>query len=153
MDKVYVVTSGEYSDYHIVKVFLDKAKAEKYAEVYKKTESWADSVGVEEYIIYDDNFEVTLNEPNTYYVQYIDLDDGKLGWCGEEKVLSTAKSFYDFCYGGIKAYSQKSIEHAKKIAIEQYQIHTQRIFEEQISYEESFNMINEKTIADYKNKH
>ena len=29
--KVYVVTEGEYSDYSIVKVFLDKEKAEKFA--------------------------------------------------------------------------------------------------------------------------
>lgn len=30
--KVYVVTAGSYSDYHIEKVFTDKAKAEEYAE-------------------------------------------------------------------------------------------------------------------------
>jgi len=29
---VYVVTSGEYSDYHIVCVFLDRAAAQKYCE-------------------------------------------------------------------------------------------------------------------------
>ena len=30
--KVYVVTAGSYSDYHIEKVFTDKAKAAEYAE-------------------------------------------------------------------------------------------------------------------------
>lgn len=32
--KIYVVTDGEYSEYHIEAVFTDKAKAERYAEVY-----------------------------------------------------------------------------------------------------------------------
>lgn len=31
--KVYIVTSGTYSDYGIERVFLDKEKAEKYAEM------------------------------------------------------------------------------------------------------------------------
>ena len=30
---IYVVTDGEYSDYHIEGVFLDKEKAYKYAEL------------------------------------------------------------------------------------------------------------------------
>ena len=31
--KVYVVTAGEYSDYHIERVFLDKDKAHRYSNV------------------------------------------------------------------------------------------------------------------------
>ena len=137
MTKAYIVTDGEYSSYEIVKVFLNKEKAEKFAELYSKGDVFS-SVCVEEYEIYDDCFETTLEEPATYYAQYINLDNGKLGWSGEEKILSTAKSFYEFKYGGIKAYSKESIEHAKKIAIEQYQIHTQRAYEEQMSIDEYF---------------
>lgn len=131
MNKIYIVTTGEYSDYRIVKVFLDKEKAEKYAEVYQKTDKCADNTSVEEHVMYDDCFEITLTKPNTYYAQYIDLEDGELGWNGEKEALSTAPSFYEILYGGLglMAYSLKSKEHAKKIAIEQYQIHTQRIFE------------------------
>jgi hypothetical protein len=137
--KVYVVTRGEYSNYSIDKVFLDKEKAEKYAELYEKTNRYADNVNVEEYIVYDEFFDSKLTEPIEFYVQYIDLESGKLGWDGKEKVLSSATSFYEFEYGDmLKACSQKSAEHAKKIAIEQYQIHTQRIYEEQMSYEEYF---------------
>lgn len=128
--KVYVVTEGEYSDYGIVKVFLDKEKAEKYAELYEKTERFADNVNVEEYTIYDDSFDSNLTEPIEFYVQYIDLENGKLGWDGKEKIISTKKSFYDIgCGTMLKACSQKSAEHAKKIAIEQYQIRTQQAFE------------------------
>ena len=145
--KVYVVTRGEYSDYSIEKVFLDKEKAEKYAELYEKTNRYADNVNVEEYTIFDDSFDCNLTEPIEFYVQYIDLESGKLGWNGKEKVLSSATSFCEIVYGDmLKAGSQKSPEHAKKIAIEQYQIHTQRIYEEQMSYEEYF----EKYLANMK---
>ncbi len=50
--KVYIVTTGSYSDYTIEKVFTDKAKAEEYKE-------WLyDSNDIEEYETEDD-FEVS----------------------------------------------------------------------------------------------
>ncbi len=51
--KVYIVTQGDYSDYSIRKVFLDKEKAEKYAK-YISTKY--DEAYVEEYDTYDENF-------------------------------------------------------------------------------------------------
>jgi len=50
--KVYIVTQGEYSDYRIVKVFLNKEKAEKYA---KYNSTGYDECFVEEYDTYDEN--------------------------------------------------------------------------------------------------
>lgn len=48
--KVYVVTQGEYSDYHIVGVTLDKAKAERWVELYKADKCKYDSdATIEEY--------------------------------------------------------------------------------------------------------
>ena len=44
--KVYVITKGSYSDYHICAVATDKEKAEKLAEIY--TDRW-DDAEVEEY--------------------------------------------------------------------------------------------------------
>lgn len=44
--KVYVITSGDYSDYHICAVTLDKEKAEKYAE---HIDTGYQDVNVEEY--------------------------------------------------------------------------------------------------------
>jgi len=38
MDKVYIVTSGSYSDYEINAVFADKGKAQKYAELKEGAE-------------------------------------------------------------------------------------------------------------------
>lgn len=53
MDKVYIVTSGYYSDYSIERVFLDKEKAEKYVSV-----SYRNDMSVEEYDITDLNVEL-----------------------------------------------------------------------------------------------
>ena len=49
--KVYVVTTGSYSDYEIAKIFLDKNKAEEFANWVK------DSNGVDEWETSDDDFE------------------------------------------------------------------------------------------------
>jgi hypothetical protein len=32
--KIYITTSGEYSDYHITAVFSDKEKAQEYADIF-----------------------------------------------------------------------------------------------------------------------
>lgn len=48
MGKVYVVTSGEYSDYHIVAVFTNEEQAEKYADSLGLRRGYAEA-SVEEY--------------------------------------------------------------------------------------------------------
>jgi hypothetical protein len=44
--KVYVITKGSYSDYHICAVSLDPEEADRLARIY--SDSW-DSAGVEEF--------------------------------------------------------------------------------------------------------
>ena len=44
--KVYVITKGSYSDYHICAVAIDKEKAEKLEDYY--TDKW-DEANIEEY--------------------------------------------------------------------------------------------------------
>lgn len=52
MDKVYIITAGSYSDYHIVAVFDNKDKAYAFSELYdRKSNSLDDCSMVEEYII------------------------------------------------------------------------------------------------------
>ena len=34
MDKVYIVTEGEYSDYHVCGVFTSREKAEKFRDTF-----------------------------------------------------------------------------------------------------------------------
>jgi hypothetical protein len=52
--KIYIVTSGMYEGYSIEKVFLNREKAEKYAQLYP-TDIWGDkTTKVEEYETFDD---------------------------------------------------------------------------------------------------
>lgn len=49
MDKVYVVVDGEYSDYHICKIFTDEILAEKYCALCNKDDY--DKYRIEEFDI------------------------------------------------------------------------------------------------------
>lgn len=64
MAKVYVVTSGSYSDYGIDKIFLNKEKAEGYHELIKRTH-W-DVNDIEEYDLSDDEVFTPY-----YYIEFI----------------------------------------------------------------------------------
>lgn len=57
--KVYIVTSGEYDDYGIENIFIDKQKAEHYV----KHCSSAFNTDIEEYNTFDDN----ISLDNMYY--------------------------------------------------------------------------------------
>lgn len=76
--KVYIVTNGSYSDYHIVKVFLDKEKAHDFAN-RATTSGYDQDYDVEEYDTEDDAdinllpFEVRLRRDgawNVFYTEY-----------------------------------------------------------------------------------
>lgn len=61
--KIYIVVEGEYSDYHIEKVFLNGDKAKEYCE-------WCKGAYIEEFDTADDN----LQQANFYYQVYIRYD-------------------------------------------------------------------------------
>lgn len=46
--KIYVITQGEYSDYHIVGVTLDRGKAERWVNEYNMGKAY-DDAQIEEY--------------------------------------------------------------------------------------------------------
>lgn len=76
--KVYVVTSGEYSDYMIRKIFLDKDKAEEYKK-------WLpDSNDIEEYDTSDDD---VMNKQYEIRVE--------LKWYPNKEENLTARSWKD----------------------------------------------------------
>ena len=128
MNKIYIITSGEYSDYHIVKVFKDKKKAEFYAETQEKLHPY-EYYYVDEREFHDDN--VTMTEKIvTYYYAAIGLDDGEIFDEGEEHQVYTEDVIIENFNDSIIASSTKSLDHAKKVAIEQYQIHTQQLLED-----------------------
>ena len=68
---LYIVTSGEYSDYHIDAVFLDKQKALQYCAA----NGICEDVSIEEWETYDDK--IDCQKPvNRKYVGYI--ENGRL---------------------------------------------------------------------------
>lgn len=60
MSKVYIVTAGSYSDYHILGAFLDKDKAERYVEIHDNNRTYYDWLNVEEYNLLDESLECSL---------------------------------------------------------------------------------------------
>jgi len=70
MKKVYVVTSGEYIDYHIIKVYLNEIKAKAFVEFYNENSSY-DKAQVEEYYVGKDH----KRELNFYSFVY---EDGRI---------------------------------------------------------------------------
>ena len=70
MAKVYVVTEGSYSDYHIVAIFSDKNNADIHAALLNSTESFYDEARVEEWNV--DNVEIDTRQKIVHYatVQY-----------------------------------------------------------------------------------
>lgn len=67
MNEVYIVTAGEYSDYHIEAVFKDKAKAEAYCKCHKDCE-------IEDFDFSDDNIYTVFNYVRIQYSIYLNRD-------------------------------------------------------------------------------
>lgn len=131
--KVYVVTAGEYSDYHICKIFLDKEKAEKYVAIENEINQPYDECWINEWETDDDKVDMTAKVGHYYYA-YIDKD-GELHTDEEDEGEETSpridkgEVIIDADEWGIAVYSKKSYKHAEKVAIEQYQKITQLALE------------------------
>lgn len=54
---VYAVTTGEYSDYHIVKIFGNKENAQVYCAVHNPDSDLEDIYEIEEYELADEKIE------------------------------------------------------------------------------------------------
>lgn len=69
--KIYIVTCGEYSDYSILAAFLDKTKAEAFAQKYNRghgTEHY-DEARIEEF---EDGIPFDFETMNVYAVRFYD---------------------------------------------------------------------------------
>ena len=114
MTKVYVLTAGEYSDYHVVGVFSTKEEAEKIGGLlYRK------SVEAEEYEL---DRMVGLERGPTF-VAAIQLKDGKIK---SGKHLKSDLRHPSACEvvpynDSIDVISPISEAHARKVAIEERQ--------------------------------
>lgn len=86
MQKVYVVTSGEYSGYCIEKVFLNKSKAEKYCKYHK-------NYYIEEYEPADDNIYTPMS-----YVKINYTFDIRTSECNIDCSIVNAYKEESMCY-------------------------------------------------------
>jgi hypothetical protein len=83
--KIYVVTSGDYSDYHIDKVFIDEEKAKKYIECQNRYLEYNDKSRLEEYDTEEKDFESVVE----IWVSYEDKPKFKF----TKKYMCTIESF------------------------------------------------------------
>lgn len=124
--RVYIVTSGTYSDYRINKVFSKKELAEAYLEQIKDIDSdWS----IEEYLLDEDT---DLIQRRVYVYTLFSEEAQRAPYCrmAVEEGLPTDRTPKQ-CVG-IGAYNSDehryftgrsfvSEEHAKKLAVEVYQ--------------------------------
>ena len=94
--KIYVVTEGEYSDYHIEGVFLTKETADKYVKLHYPDVKYA-YPNVEEYDTIDELYS------NGEYV---------IECCAEfSNVLGTLTNYGTYCTSNVYPVSQAPDEH------------------------------------------
>lgn len=80
--KIYVITKGDYSDYHICAVTIDKNKAKLLKEKFSN-EHWGNAV-IEEFDT--DNEEEVLKYENVYDCRYLE----------EESAIKVSASDFDY---------------------------------------------------------
>lgn len=51
----YVITKGEYSDYHICAVTLDRKEAERLRKRFSYSDEYGDNAKIEEYVLNDES--------------------------------------------------------------------------------------------------
>lgn len=120
MSKVYVITEGEYSNYRIVGVTLNRKAAEQYCKNVKRvSKSWESVPIIEEYEL--DAFGDGSEWRRIYYC-HIRKQDGRIegGREGSYRSQSDARAPCEVAYppNHILAESTKSKAHARKLAVE-----------------------------------
>lgn len=149
LTKVYVVTAGSYSDYHIKAVFLDKESAYTYKYLHEGDDDNYGDVYVEEYTANNSVFDkkvkvVTLYQcelnfivsSNCIIADLIELsrEDDVVRGC-EKVIVPNLEEIIEKLriYGNVNCEitvsSLDSFDKARKIAHEQLQILSQNLFE------------------------
>lgn len=123
--KVYLVFKGEYSDYTCMAVFDNKEQAEQYVKILEKE----DYSCIEEHEV--NEIKPQNMEYRTVYEAVISKDDGSIyNYIYKNTLVDVSNRTkienYNKC---IIVNSIVSKEHARKVAIEQYQIYTQQKLE------------------------
>lgn len=141
--KIYIVTSGEYSDYHIDAVFTDYAMASKYANISSDRE-------IEEY----EADSIQINEPELIYNIYYDYEMDRINSLYPGRMRNTTLSNYrhtmdfsimmnDKLFESIQEYGCKS-KLLLKIAQDKF---TYELYKLGISREELIKKVNDNADA------
>ena len=118
MNKVYVVTSGSYSDYHIEAVFSTEELAEKYIHATKSGNRW-DDASIEEW-----DLDRNASELRAGYKAYF----GRISKEGnisdlEESTLSLSDGHgFDVKNNMYCGFFAQDAEHARKILAERHAV-------------------------------
>lgn len=122
--KIYIVTSGEYSDYGILAAFLDKSKAEAFAQKYNRGVDYdPDRAEIEEYeegMPFDFNsndiYEVLFHEGTDKApdVTLTELNDS-FGYQNIPRVIAPPSSYVS-SWSHLVTVAAKDADHALKIA-------------------------------------
>lgn len=97
--KLYAVTSGEYSDYHIVGIFSDKIKAEEFVKIWNESCAKYDRVDIEEYT---DGILCTTNGPM---------------WCATFRKIDGNYILVSTSLYILQTHLNKDIEHYKEVGL------------------------------------
>lgn len=110
MSKVYIVTAGSYSDYHILGVFLDKDKAEQYVKIHNHKPYWSSGLSIETYDTMDKTLECHL-EKDIYMAKCNISDANKNDEVFFKCVVIVFKKMKTFneagCYDDVTRYYSK----------------------------------------------
>lgn len=138
MDKVFLVTCGSYSDYHVVAAFATNEAAEAFLAGCKTTDFYHDWNDIEEYALGlpDDMKEATIYYAKINYetgdMEELPTANGYVGsktsgmhkMCAEPRTVTNRHGTHvRSTYVEAIAWSAESQEHANKIAAEYRQQH------------------------------
>lgn len=119
---VYIVTAGEYSDYHIERVFLDRKKAEQYVALQHRNSEWYtyDTWNIEEEETFDDNL---VGETEVRYLYTFYYENDKVERYSEPRIVGfNEKEVRKASYGWIAKFTleEEDDEKAQKIAEDEF---------------------------------
>lgn len=109
-DKVYIITKGDYSDYHICAVTLDEERAEKLRKMYSDS---INDANIEEYVPNE-------AKPIFLYGVQFSRDGNVMSYRADEYDLKD-EGYVEYEYDGYEQYyvvwvKAKDEDHALKIA-------------------------------------
>ena len=129
--RVYVVRYGEYSDQGIAGVFSNKKQAETYCAIKNELETW-DNYWIDDRILNEEAFPKEVKIVDVWEASIrkatgdLEIDEEPRKEIFEQEVKITGVEDDYIC---IIVESTIGPEHAKKVAIEQYQKYTQQKLE------------------------